>query len=137
MDSPARQSLVLLIESDPGSSTLCRGLIESVGATCCPVSSMEEAEAILRHSAPDIVVVDYDLPDGTGIDLIALLRQNLQHRSTPILLLTGEIDAHELERAVMMGIYAFLAKPFSPEEFTKLVGAAINEEAQRVRNGDE
>jgi CheY-like chemotaxis protein len=130
----ARQSIVLLIEDDTESASLSRQLIESLGATCHAVSSLEDAEAILHHNAPDVVVVDYDLPDGSGIDLIALLRQNLQHRTTPIILLTGEIDPHELERAVMMGIYAFLAKPFSPQEFTKLVHSAIAEESDRVRN---
>jgi len=137
MDIHARQSLVLLIESDAKSSVHCRSLIEGIGATCHSVSSLADAEAVLDHSAPDVVVVDYDLQDGSGLDFIALLRQGAHHRNTPILLLTGEIEAHQLERAVMMGIYAFLAKPFSNEEFRKLVSSAIAEEAQRVRNNDE
>lgn len=135
-DSPARQSVVLLIEDDVTNSSPCRVLIESIGATCFPVQSLEQAEKILKQNSPDVVVVDYHLPDGTGIDLISHLRQGLEDRSTPILLLTGEIDPHELERAVMMGIYAFLAKPFNSEEFVKLVGAAITEEAERIRNQD-
>jgi DNA-binding response OmpR family regulator len=130
----ARQSVVLLLEDDTESAAHCRTLIEGLGATCFPVRSLEDAEKALRHNAPDVVVVDYDLPDGSGIDLIGILRQSMEHRVTPIILLTGEIDPHELERAVMMGIYAFLAKPFAPEEFTKLVNAAIAEEAERVRD---
>jgi len=137
MNSHARQSTILLIESDSGSSALCRRLIEDIGAVCHAVCSLAEAEDLLRHCTPDVVIVDFELADGSGLDLIALLRQGAQHRNTPILLLTGEIGAHQLERAVMMGIYAFLAKPFSPEEFTKLVSSAIADEAQRVRNSDE
>jgi len=134
MDLNARQSVVLLIEDDADSSTQCRQLIERLGATCYPVQSLEAAEKILHQNAPDVVVVDYSLPDGSGIDLIGLLRQSMEHRSTPIILLTGGIDPHELERAVMMGIYAFLAKPLSSQEFTKLVNSAIAEQAGRVRN---
>jgi DNA-binding response OmpR family regulator len=134
MNLHARQSVVLLIEDDDEASSQCRALIENLGATCHGVRSLDEAERILREHAPDVVVLDYALPDGSGIDLIALLRQSMEHRGTPIILLTGEIDPHELERAVMMGIYAFLAKPFSPQEFTKLVNSAIAEEAGRVRN---
>ena len=137
MDAAAKQSIVLLIEdsADEQSSTL--PLIEQLGATCHRVTSVEEADKILEQNAPDVVIVDYDLPDGTGIDLIAILRQSTNHRGTPIILLTGEIDPHELERAVMMGIYAFLAKPFDAEEFSKLLTAAITEEADRVRNNEE
>jgi two-component system, OmpR family, phosphate regulon response regulator PhoB len=134
MDLNARQSIVLLIEDDIDSSAKCRQLIEKLGATCHPVRTLEAAKKILRQNAPDVVVVDYSLPDGSGIDLIGLLRQSVEHRATPIILLTGEIDPHELERAVMMGIFAFLAKPFSTQEFTKLVNAAIAEQAVRVRN---
>jgi DNA-binding NtrC family response regulator len=137
MNAHARQSTVLLIESDIDSSSLCRRLIEDTGAGCHAVASLAQAEDILRHHTPDVVVVDFELEDGSGLDLIALLRQGMQHRNTPILLLTGEIKAHQLERAVMMGIYAFLAKPFSHEEFTKLLNSAIADEAQRVRNSDE
>lgn len=133
-DTPAHQSVVLLIEEDGRNTSPCRPLIESLGATCFAVSSLEQAEGVLQQTAPDVIVVDYFLPDGTGIDLITHLRQELEDRNTPILLLTGEIDPHELERAVMMGIYAFLAKPFNRHEFLKLVSAAINEEAARIRN---
>lgn len=133
-DTPAHQSVVLLIENDTDNSSPCRVLVESIGATCFTVKSLEDAQRVLRQNAPDVIVVDYHLPDGTGIDLIAHLRQGLEDRSTPILLLTGEIDPHELERAVMMGIYAFLAKPFNSEEFVKLVNSAIADEAERIRN---
>lgn len=133
----AKHSIVLLIEDETDEQSPTRKLIEELGATCHRVTAIEAAEEILDHHAPDVVIVDYDLPDGTGIDLIGLIRQNTNHRGTPIILLTGEIDPHELERAVMMGIYAFLAKPFNNEEFTKLVGAAIQEEANRVRNSEE
>lgn len=137
MEANANQSIVLLIEDETDHDTPTRKLIEQIGATCYRVTSVESAEEILDQNAPDVVIVDYDLPDGTGIDLIALLRQNTNHRGTPIILLTGEIDPHELERAVMMGIYAFLAKPFNHDEFTKLVNAAILEEANRVKNSEE
>ncbi|MCC7508992.1 MAG: response regulator [Planctomycetes bacterium] len=131
-DTRARQSVVLIIEDDTDSASRCEALVESVGATSLRVNSLESAEKILTQNAPDVVIVDYDLPDGTGIDVIAAVRQSMVHRSTPIVLLTGDIYPAELERAVMMGIYAFLAKPFSGQEFVKLLNAAINENADRV-----
>lgn len=69
--------------------------------------------------------MDYARPDGHGVELIGLLRRRMTHKRTPIVLITGEISAVELERAVMHGIYAYLAKPFEAEELQRLVGAAI------------
>ncbi len=129
----AKQSVVLLIESDPEAAGSSRALIEGLGAVCHNVSSLEDAQWVLRQNVPDAVVVDYDLPDGTGIELIGHLRHSMAHRGTPIILLTGDIHPHELERAVMLGMYAFLAKPFDPSELAKLVAAAITEDRDRVR----
>ena len=127
-----QQSVVLLIGDDPQDTDSYRKTIESIGAVCYAVTTLAEAEEVLRQNSPDAVVVDYALPDGTGIDLIAHLRARLVHRATPIILLTGEISPPELERAVMMGMYAFLAKPVNLEEFTRLITDAITEGVNRV-----
>ncbi|MBX3460617.1 MAG: response regulator [Planctomycetes bacterium] len=133
-DTRARQSIVLIVGEDSGAR--CQSLVESLGATCYRAFSMAEATASLAHHAPDVVVADYDLPDGNGIELITSLRQTKEHRSTPVILLTGEIHPAQLERAVMAGLYAFLAKPFNSQEFVKLVNAAISESADRVRGSN-
>lgn len=134
MSDGAKQTVVLLVEDEAVRPSPCRTLVEAIGATCCTVHSLKAADTMLQQAAPDVLIVDYNLRDGTGLDLINQVRQSPQHRNTPIILLTGEIHPNELERAVMMGIYAFLSRPFSSPEFTKLVNAAIAEELGRVRN---
>lgn len=133
MDHDTRQSVVLLIEAKHGKSRDSRPYVEELGAVCARADSIESAETVLATVVPDVVVIDYELSDGSGIEYIAKLRQNPTHRATPIILLTGEIHPSELERAVMMGIYAFIARPFRSEEFQKLLGAAISDSAERVR----
>jgi CheY-like chemotaxis protein len=127
----ARQSVVLLIEADPDAAGASQALIEGLGAVCHSVGTIEDARWVLRQNVPDAIVVDHDLPDGAGIDLIGQLRQSPQHRDTPIILLASRVHPQELERAVMLGMYAWLAKPFAPAELTALVSAAITED--RVR----
>lgn len=129
-DTRARQSIVLIVGQDSGDR--CQSLVESIGSTCFRAASLAEASTALSQNSPDVVVVDFDLPDGNGIELITNLRQHKDHRNTPVILLTGDIHPAQLERAVMAGLYAFLAKPFSSQEFVKLVNAAISESADRV-----
>ena len=122
-----RQSVVLLIGDDAARSSEYLGVIESIGCLCHPVTTLAEAERILTHYAPDCVVMDYAPPDGGGIELIGLLRRRMTHKRTPIVLITGDISEVELERAVMQGIYAYLARPFADAELQKLVQAAITD----------
>jgi CheY-like chemotaxis protein len=133
MDHDSRQSIVLLVEGKHAKQHGSKPHIDELGAVCASTHTLAGADALLRHFVPDVVVIDYELSDGSGIEYISKLRQNPLHRATPIILLTGDIHPSELERAVMMGIYAFIARPFRPEEFQKLVGAAISDSAERVR----
>jgi CheY-like chemotaxis protein len=93
-----RQSVVLLIDDEPARSAEHRRVIEAVGCMCHSVSTLAEAEHILTHYAPDCVVM-----------------------------VTGEISEVELERAVMQGIYAYLARPFADADLQRLVQAAITD----------
>ncbi len=122
-----RQSVVLLIDDEPARSAEHRRVIEAVGCMCHSVSTLVEAEHILTHYAPDCVVMVYAPPEGGGIELIGLLRRRMTHKRTPIVLITGEISEVELERAVMQGIYAYLARPFADADLQRLVQAAITD----------
>jgi CheY-like chemotaxis protein len=130
------RSIALVIEAEPDSAEKCCNLIESVEAVPVHASSLSKGLEAIRIAAPDVIIVGHELPDGTGLDCIGALRQSPEHRGTPIILLTNEIHAGELERAVMMGIYAFLAKPFQDEEFIKLMTAALIENANRANQHD-
>lgn len=129
--SNTHPAIILLVEDDPVTVGTIRTLVEELGAICHSVSGLAAAQAVLRQAIPDVVIAAYDLADGTGIELISQLRQSTSHRSTPAILLTSHIQTQELERAVMQGMYAFLAKPFEHQELLKLVSAALHED--RVR----
>jgi two-component system, chemotaxis family, chemotaxis protein CheY len=127
-----RQSVILLLDDDD-TAERTRALIEKLGAVCARAADLQDAQRYLSVVVPDALVVGHDLTGGSGLDLIAWLRQSRDHRAVPVILLTGEIHHAELERAVMMGIYAFLAKPYHGREFARLLAAAITEDADPVR----
>ncbi len=134
MASPnSSPAIILVVESDPVTVATIRTLVEELGAICLAVSGLQAAQAVLRQAIPDVVIAAYELADGTGIELISQLRLSASHRATPAILLTGHIRTQELERAVMQGMYAFLAKPFEHQELVKLVSAALAENVERVR----
>ncbi len=128
-----RQSVVLVIEADTASGARCEALLETLGATPFRVASRQEAEAFLELCTPDAVIVAYELPDGTGIDVVNDYRRRRALRRSPIILLTSEIATNELERAVMAGVFASLGKPFTAHEFFKLITAAIHSDGRHTR----
>ena len=64
--------------------------------------------------APDLIILDWHLPDFSGIDICQRMRIGGVH--TPILMLTGHDDVHDRVTALDAGVYDYLVKPFSIDE---------------------
>jgi phosphoribosyl 1,2-cyclic phosphodiesterase len=80
------------------------------------ISASDRSTALMQVSetAPDLVIVDQDLPDGDGAALIQLLRCRLGRRTLPILLLTARPDIRGALRRSGTAATDYLAKPFLP-----------------------
>ena len=101
-------SHILIVEDD---RSLSAGIALALGeAVFACAYTLEEAEAALTASSIDLVILDINLPDGSGLDLLRRLRQ---HSEVPVLLLT----ANDLERDEVAGLEAgaddYVTKPFS------------------------
>ena len=64
--------------------------------------------------APDLIILDWNLPDFSGIDICQRMRAGGIH--TPILMLTGHDDVHDRVKALDAGVDDYLVKPFSIDE---------------------
>ena len=115
---------VLLVDDEPHVPLLVRPLLEQLGVTVHTARSLAEARQALARQAPDGVLLDLHLPDGSGLDLLRELRAAPRTRALPVLVITGEGDdrvLHEVER--IGGL--ILAKPFSPTKLGRQVLAAL------------
>ena len=70
--------------------------------------------ALMGEPAPDLVVLDWSLPDEDGPDLCKRMRES--GLKTPVLMLTGHDDVHDRVRALDAGVDDYLVKPFSVDE---------------------
>jgi CheY-like chemotaxis protein len=132
MECP-KDTIVLLVESDPLDAAVCKHYLEELGTAVHVASSITEARRFVAQITPDTIVLGNDLGDGDALDCMKLLRQLRELRNTPMVLLTHNIGAAELERAVMMGIYAFISRPYEGRELQELVGTALLESVGHAR----
>ena len=86
-------------------------------------------KAAQRDLHYDVLVIDVGLPDGSGIELLAELRQTPRYRDRPALVLTGGASAELVRQAGLLNAQV-ITKPFSP---TKL-GTLISEMTTKTRN---
>lgn len=106
---PEQDSLlkVIVVEDDAALRELLSDLL-SIRFPVVACRDAAEAMASVREEAPDLMVIDHGLPDATGLELAARIRQ-VTGRRIPLLLVTGSTPVHGFEQLEAMSV---LVKPF-------------------------
>lgn len=74
------------------------------------------ARALLAGERPDVLILDLNMPEVGGDDLLEFIRSRPQWKSIPIIMLTSEFAETERVRLMRMGANAYLTKPVALEE---------------------
>lgn len=84
-----------------------------------PLAYEDPAEAlqVLKIERPSLIVVDYQMPELDGVELVRAIRELDGHSATPIIMLTGMNDRELQQRAMQAGVTLFLEKPLPVREF--------------------
>ncbi len=85
------------------------------------------AEEALAQREYDLIILDWMLPDGSGVEFLARLRQ--EYLSTPVLLLSSKSEIDEKVEALDSGADDYLAKPFSNIELLARIRALLRRES--------
>src|SRR5262245_15655398 len=107
---------LLHVEDNLPLAEAVRAAFEAFGfrGTSLMASSVGEARAILadvaNHERIDLVISDMQLPDGTGLDVIRSVRSSPGREHIPILVLSGDADCANVNRAYALGANAYLPK---------------------------
>src|SRR3989449_10985127 len=80
---------------------------------------------LARTERPDLLVLDWMMPDMSGIEVAQTLRQDTATAHIPIIMLTAKGQERDKEQGRALGAYAYLVKPFSPLELLEKVQAVL------------
>ena len=90
-------------------------------------SGMEATLYSRTNPPPDAILLDFNLPEMTGLELLPYFRQNEGWANTPIVMLSGIKDAEKRWQCLEAGANDFLAKPFHPKELVLRVNLLLKE----------
>ncbi len=118
---------ILVVEDDEINRVVACGLLEKAGHHVSAVISGERALTLLDHQGFDVILMDLNLPDLSGLETI---RQIRGHNSpniarTPVLVVSALVTKHDIEDSLDVGANAFLGKPYSPERLLAGIEAAL------------
>ncbi|MFA0308762.1 TMAO reductase system sensor histidine kinase/response regulator TorS [Vibrio splendidus] len=126
---------VLLIEDNPVNCIVAEGFLNNLGHDVVIVTTGQEARAIFSEQEFDIALVDINLPDCDGVELIQQLKDDaLQHENEenvtrnvpPMIAVSAHVFNEEVENYLASGFDGFLPKPLEKEALSQLIVAQLD-----------
>ena len=112
---------ILVVEDNELNLKLFCDLLRAHGYVAEPVRDGREAVERARGFAPDLVVMDIQMPYVSGLELIEQLKGDPELRRTPIMAVTAYATSGDEDRARAIGAQAYVAKPISVARFVQTV----------------
>jgi two-component system chemotaxis response regulator CheY len=106
----------LVVDDSSLIRTVLLRMLSDLGYEVLQATGGREALAVLdRHPLPDVVLIDWNMPEMTGLELIGALRSAERFRDVPLMMVTTETEVGQVARALAAGADEYLMKPFTSE----------------------
>ncbi|MFQ5467272.1 MAG: phosphate regulon transcriptional regulator PhoB [Kiloniellaceae bacterium] len=116
---------ILIVEDEAPQAEMLRYNLEREGFRITIAQTGEEAVARAELDVPDLVVVDWMLPERSGIDVCRRLRARAETKRLPIIMLTARGEESDRILGLDVGADDYIVKPYSPREMVARVKALL------------
>jgi len=127
----AAKPVVLIVEDEPAQVEVLRYNLEKEGFRAIVAGDGEEALLLAREETPDLVILDWMLPELSGVEVCRRIRRLPDIGRTPIIMVTARGEEADRVRGLDSGADDYLVKPFSPSELLARARAVM----RRTRGG--
>jgi two-component system, cell cycle response regulator DivK len=112
---------ILVVEDNERNMKLFCDLLQASGYRTLEATSGEQAVELALEHAPDLVLMDIQLPDIDGVEALERLRADERSSSLPVLALTAQAMEGDRERFLAAGFDGYLSKPVDIADFVATV----------------
>lgn len=120
---------ILVVEDEPAVQELMRYTLEQAGMEALMALNAEDAVVMLRDELPDAVLIDWMLPNKSGLVLARELRDTARTAELPLILVTARGEEADRVKGLDQGADDYVVKPFSPRELVARIQAVLRRRA--------
>lgn len=119
------QPTVLVVEDEPSQREVLAYNLEAEGFVVAQAENGEEALILVEEVAPDIIVLDWMLPNVSGIEVCRRLKMRAETRGVPVIMLSARSEEVDKVRGLETGADDYMVKPYSMVELLARVRAQL------------
>lgn len=116
---------ILVVEDEAPIREMITFVLEQNGFNAIEAEDIDEAMTKVVEPYPDLILLDWMLPGGTGVKMAKSLKQSEYTRNIPIIMLTARADEEDKVKGFDAGVDDYVTKPFSPKELIARIKAVI------------
>jgi DNA-binding NtrC family response regulator len=124
---------ILIVDDEPSNRSILSQELIHEGYSVLAASDGREALRKVEASRPDLIILDYMMPDLSGLEVLKELRK--KENDTPVVMITAYGTMERAVEAMKEGAYDFITRPFEPDHIALVVRKAL--ERQRLKRGVE
>jgi len=102
--------LIFIVDDNDANLTMAASVLEN-DYRILTMPSAERMFLLLEKKRPDLILLDIEMPEMTGLEAIVKLKENPQFKDIPVLFLTGWVDEKLVANALELGALAVVNKP--------------------------
>ena len=125
-------SEILVVEDEPAIQELIAVNLEHAGHRVRRAYNVAEAENLIREIRPDLILLDWMLPDVAGTVLARRLRADARMKDIPVIMLTARAQETDKVEGLEAGADDYITKPFSPKELMARIKAVLRRRAPQL-----
>ena len=124
---------VLIVDDEFAIRDMLRMALEIADFRCLEAENIQDAFTLVVDERPDILLLDWMLPGGSGLELLRRLKRNDTTRDIPVIMLTAKTAEDNVIQGLDVGADDYITKPFAPRELIARIKALL----RRASGADE
>ncbi|HEY2256663.1 MAG TPA: response regulator [Variovorax sp.] len=114
-------SKILIVEDNEKNMKLVRDILQHLGHATLEASTGAEGVRLALAESPDLILMDIQLPDIDGIEVLRRIRAEPSLDATPVAAVSASVMPDEQQKIAASGFDAFVAKPINLKQFREMV----------------
>ncbi|MEE4659145.1 MAG: phosphate regulon transcriptional regulator PhoB [Halieaceae bacterium] len=123
---------VLIVDDEFAIRDMLRMALEIAEFKCLEADNIQSAYQVIVDDRPDIVLLDWMLPGGSGLELLRRLKRNDATKDLPVIMLTAKTTEDNVIQGLDVGADDYITKPFAPRELIARIRALLRRSAGGV-----
>ena len=114
-------SKVIVVDDEPFILMMIEDKLRKAKIDVIGLRESSRALEVIKKEMPDLIILDWMMPELSGIELCRMIKADAEVKDIPIFMLTAKGQDSDEQQGIMCGVSRYITKPFSPKSLLEMV----------------